>query len=299
MSPLTSVIVPVYNRTTLLRRALLSLARQTLDDFECLVVDDASTDPIQQVVDDFDDRFRYIRRESNGGCTAARFTALEHVRGEFLTGLDSDNVLFPWTLERGGHYLRTYREVDAAIGLFVFPDGLRLRVAEEAKILSPAEFARRDTPASVGVDAVPIYRSSLREEWLRLRRDYFNLDLVFAICLHRSHSVVMVDEPWGRYDPSGADRLTATPDRRELEDVAKFIDDFRPLVGTSPCGPVDIYLIQTWQRLVRARRYRDAAAVADWLRERGVSRSEAVRRKLSWVLQRTLTESLPRPMHVF
>jgi glycosyltransferase involved in cell wall biosynthesis len=50
----------------MLRRALSSIAAQTLADLECSVVDDASPEPIKPVVDEFDERFHYVRRATNG-----------------------------------------------------------------------------------------------------------------------------------------------------------------------------------------------------------------------------------------
>ena len=62
-----TVVVPVFNRQDKLRRALASLRAQTLVDFECLVVDDCSTVPIEPVVTELSDhRFRYLRNGQNG-----------------------------------------------------------------------------------------------------------------------------------------------------------------------------------------------------------------------------------------
>jgi glycosyltransferase involved in cell wall biosynthesis len=58
--PLFSIITPVFNRQDELRRALCSIAGQTLTDFECIVVDDASSMPIKPVVDEFDESFNYV-----------------------------------------------------------------------------------------------------------------------------------------------------------------------------------------------------------------------------------------------
>ena len=104
-APRLSVVVPVFNRPSELRRALASVREQTLADLECIVVDDASTDTIRPVVDEFDERFRYVRRESNGGCAAARLDGFRYCRGTYATTLDSDNEMFPWALERAAKLL--------------------------------------------------------------------------------------------------------------------------------------------------------------------------------------------------
>ncbi|WP_156037516.1 glycosyltransferase family 2 protein, partial [Glycomyces tenuis] len=86
-----------------LRTAVESLLAGTWTDFEVLVVDDASHDNASgEVYDDvldevaaLDDRVRLIRRDVNGGTFAARNTAFEAARGEFITGLDSDDWAAP------------------------------------------------------------------------------------------------------------------------------------------------------------------------------------------------------------
>ena len=272
-----------------------SVADQTLADFECIVVDDGSSQPIESVVAEFDERFSYVRRKANGGPTAARLTGFERATGDLVARLDSDNELFHWTFDRAAHYLRTYPEADAANGLYVFPDGFHARVAAGVKVVGADEFAALSSPEALG-DAVSIVRRRVVEEWLRLRRDYYVTELVFSLSLRviHSHSVVLVDEPWGRFHTTAANKVsTGSLDPRWLEDIEKFVNDFRPLLGSSPCGPVDVALIDMWARLVRARRYREAASVADWMRQRGIPLRTAIRRKLLWASRRRITSLVP------
>ena len=89
-----SVIVPVYNVKDYLRQCLDSLAAQTLDELEVLVVDDGSTDGSGAIADDYaaryPERFRVFHKE-NGGQASARNLALAHARGEYLGFVDSDD----------------------------------------------------------------------------------------------------------------------------------------------------------------------------------------------------------------
>jgi glycosyltransferase involved in cell wall biosynthesis len=281
--PLVTITVPVYNREAPLRRALQSVGAQTMEDFECLVVDDGSTVPIEPIVDEFDERFRYVRRETNGGCTASRHTGMRLAQGEFFTSLDSDNELYPWALERAVHYLARYPEADGATGLYVFSDGLRKRVKDGVKIAGPEEYALRSSRSSRG-DSISVVRRGVVQEWRRLRPDYYNLDVVFVMHFRLTHRVVLVDEPWGRYDTSSPDKIGGRRDPRTFEDMLKFVDDFRPLVGADPCGPVDLLLSGMWFRLMRAHRYRDAAVVWEWMRERGLSLRGTMGQEIGWRL---------------
>jgi len=95
-NPLFSVIIPTYGRPEFLAEAVESVLKQSIADFECIVVDDASPEPVT-VVDD--PRVRLIRRATNGGEPAARNSAMEHARGRFLVFLDDDDLYTPDRLE--------------------------------------------------------------------------------------------------------------------------------------------------------------------------------------------------------
>ena len=93
MTPLISVVIPVYNRCEELRRALASLASQTIRNFEVIVCDDGSTDDIRGVVESFVNRIdlHYQRIENSGGPARPRNVAIRVARGEWISFLDSDD----------------------------------------------------------------------------------------------------------------------------------------------------------------------------------------------------------------
>jgi CDP-glycerol glycerophosphotransferase len=93
--PRISVVVPIYNVESYLEPCLESLAGQTVDDLEALLVDDGSTDRSAEIAEEFarrDPRFKLIR-QTNGGLSAARNTGIDAATGEFLAFLDSDDAL--------------------------------------------------------------------------------------------------------------------------------------------------------------------------------------------------------------
>ena len=93
--PEFSVIIPVYNRTDLLKRAVGSVLRQDFQDFEVLVIDDGSAVDIKTIVDAFaDPRIRY-HRQSNRGASAARNAGIDRATGKYVAFLDSDDVFLP------------------------------------------------------------------------------------------------------------------------------------------------------------------------------------------------------------
>lgn len=95
-----SAVIPVYEQPDLLRDALDSIDKQTVDDYEVLVVDDASSIDFEPIVDAYDDRVRLITHEKNQGAAAARNTGIEHANGEYVAFLDADDTWEPTKLER-------------------------------------------------------------------------------------------------------------------------------------------------------------------------------------------------------
>jgi radical SAM protein with 4Fe4S-binding SPASM domain len=98
--PLFSAIMPVWNRAHRVPAAIESVLRQTCADFELLVVDDGSEDPLEETLRRFaDPRVRYIRTPHHG-VAAARNTGIAHARGQYIAYLDSDNSWRPEFLQR-------------------------------------------------------------------------------------------------------------------------------------------------------------------------------------------------------
>lgn len=99
--PKISVIVPVYQVENYLARCVESLRAQTFRDFECILVDDGSTDASGRMCDEYacqEPNFSVIHKK-NGGLSSARNTAIPQAGGEYLCFFDSDDVLHPRALE--------------------------------------------------------------------------------------------------------------------------------------------------------------------------------------------------------
>ena len=112
--PLISIIVPVYNVVPYLRECLDSVQTQTFGDWECLCVDDGSTDGSGEVLDEYaqkDSRFRVFHK-ANGGVSSARNIALNNVKGEYITFLDGDDVIDLKWFENFVEVLKLYGKVE-------------------------------------------------------------------------------------------------------------------------------------------------------------------------------------------
>ncbi len=115
--PTVSVIVPTFNRASVLPRAIESVLNQTYDDFELIIVDDASTDDTESVVTNFDrDEINYIKLQENKGANAARNRGIHEAHGEFISFLDSDDEYLPHRLETSVNVLK--QSSDSIVGVF-------------------------------------------------------------------------------------------------------------------------------------------------------------------------------------
>lgn len=100
--PLVTVIVPTFNPTTTFSATVESLARQTWQNLEILIVDDASSTggELLELAAESDPRLRVIRMPENGGAYRARNAGILSAKGEFVTVLDSDDLSHPRRIER-------------------------------------------------------------------------------------------------------------------------------------------------------------------------------------------------------
>ena len=99
-TPRVSVILPAYNRESLVARAIDSVLAQTYGDFELIVVDDASKDGTRAVLETYRDhpRVRLILSDVNRGGSGARNLGIEAARGALIAFQDSDDVWLPHKL---------------------------------------------------------------------------------------------------------------------------------------------------------------------------------------------------------
>ena len=126
-APLISIIVPIYNVEAYLRECLNSVIAQTYGNWECILVDDASTDSSASIAAEFceaDSRFRLLRHAENRGLSEARNSGLDSARGELIVFIDSDDYVGPEMLALGVENLADgvdivgfgFEEGDASVG---------------------------------------------------------------------------------------------------------------------------------------------------------------------------------------
>lgn len=102
-NPLISIIIPTYNRAHLIFETLDSVLVQTYENWECIVVDDGSTDGTDGLLAEYikkDNRFKYLINARTKGAQGARNTGILNAKGNYVQFFDSDDIMYP-------HHLKT------------------------------------------------------------------------------------------------------------------------------------------------------------------------------------------------
>ncbi|MFH1985093.1 MAG: glycosyltransferase [Pseudomonadota bacterium] len=110
-----SVVIPVFNRAALVRRAIDSVLAQDTTGYELIVVDDGSTDETPQVLAAYGGAIRVVRQE-NQGVSAARNRGVAASGGALIAFLDSDDRWLPGKLSRQAAYMVAHPEVQICQG---------------------------------------------------------------------------------------------------------------------------------------------------------------------------------------
>ena len=109
MSELVSIITPTFNAEKFIRATIESVQKQSYQNWEMILVDDASTDQTVTIVKEFaqkDDRIKLTELPKNSGNGFARNVALEKAVGKYIAYLDADDLWLPMKLERQIQFLK-------------------------------------------------------------------------------------------------------------------------------------------------------------------------------------------------
>jgi glycosyltransferase involved in cell wall biosynthesis len=146
--PLFSVVIPSFNRVTLLDATLKSVFAQHFTDYEIIVVDDGSTDATMDYLQSLQHRVA-ILHQPNQGPGAARNRGARHAGGSYLAFLDSDDLWFPWTLEVYRDVIRKYNDPSFVTGRpYLFSDGDEWKTLNQSAMAESEGFV--DSLASGG-----------------------------------------------------------------------------------------------------------------------------------------------------
>lgn len=198
-----TVIIPTFNRETMIRHAVESVLKQTYTNYEILIIDDGSSDNTEQALGPWLSQIHYIKKE-NGGPSSARNKGIRHASSDYVAFLDSDDQWEP-------NFLQTV--VDASLetpalglvttGRLVFPKGIpRPRIPNSRlegdlyPLLFQSNFVttsgvlvKRECFDRVGLFNEKLDQAEDYDMWLRIAKEYPIAFLNKYLCRwHQHHS---------------------------------------------------------------------------------------------------------------
>jgi Glycosyl transferase family 2 len=294
--PAVTVLTSVYNGEAYLAQALESVLAQSLSDWECVVVDDGSSDGSPEIARRFaatDSRFR-VHVQANQGPPSARNAGLQHARGRYVAVLDADDVALPDRLERQVAHLDANPDVALVgsnvtmmsgsgheFGLAEYPlddEAIRAQLERQTAFVHSAATYRRELVLDTGgYRGVARYAEDL-DLWLRLAERGRLANLAEPLVRYRVHatqeSITRIEEQVLAVQAvlaSARERRAGRPD--PLDSLA-LLD--RALVNELGVSDAEIArmaaLTAAWWGRVLQRAGDDGGAKCAWAQARDLAR---------------------------
>ncbi|TAF67036.1 MAG: glycosyltransferase family 2 protein [Cytophagales bacterium] len=140
-TPFFSIVVPTYNRADFIPLTLQSIEAQTFTDYEVIIIDDASTDQTAQAVAPYinNAKIHYIRLPENRERGNARNVGAKNAKGNYITYLDSDDLLYPDSLAEAYEYAQKKPQIKLFHHLYHL-------INEEGKVIRKYDFPSLKNP---------------------------------------------------------------------------------------------------------------------------------------------------------
>lgn len=165
MSPLVSILMPVFKTAPYLREAMGSMLAQTFTEFELIVLDDCSPDNAEEILDAFDDpRIVRYKGEKNVGLSNVLNVGIGMARGKYIARMDSDDVSLPQRLQVQVDYLEKHPDVDlVSVGMRLFgakegtwirelnPEKVKIEALFHSPVLHASSVWRKDAFEKLGL----------------------------------------------------------------------------------------------------------------------------------------------------
>lgn len=206
---LVSIIIPTYNRAHLIVESLDSVLAQTYTNWECIVVDDGSTDETATLIAKYilkDNRFQYYQRPVEGirGANACRNYGFDLSKGDYIKWFDSDDIMHQNLLEK---QLNTIdRNIECSVCKIAYYDFENNRVLKENTIYSDNLIEDYLVGDVVFYVSGPLWNRSFLEK----QSDLFDVSITnlddwdFNLrMLYQKPSIVYIDEPLIQYRMHG------------------------------------------------------------------------------------------------
>lgn len=270
-----TVLMPVHDAAGFIGQALASVQAQSLGDFECLVVDDGSTDGSAAIAAATGDRRVRVVRQAHLGLPRALNEGLIRARGEYVARLDADDWSAPERLARQAAFLDAHAEVGLVGTGIVLVDGTGSRLRD---YLYPAGHEVLARQLYEGVNPLPhssimfrrevVMKAGGYNEIFQISQDY---DLYLRLLERHDYRLASIPEPltYLRWTPGSLSQRGLEQRKESL--LARVAAEARRMLDVDPTSGGDavafITMFDAWYWKSREVRY----ARATRLRRRAVA----------------------------
>lgn len=190
-----SVIIPTYNRSKTLGRAIDSVLKQTYTDWELIIVDDASTDNTEEFVKKYtNENIRYYKNYQNRQKSYTRNFGVSKARGEYVAFLDSDDEWLPQKLEKQLISLNKDEFIGCFTGAYKI-QGER-KTSRRPSIKESLLLDILKNRISISMGSTCLVRKDIFEKSGGFREDMtVNEDIELAVRLCFSNNLIVISEP--------------------------------------------------------------------------------------------------------
>lgn len=171
--PLVSIVIPSYNSEKYIADTIDSILKQSLKDFELIIVDDGSKDRTPAIVSEYESPVRLIT-QTNAGVCVARNRGLKEAQGQFICFMDHDDYWFPEKLARQIEVFTSHPEAGVVYSSFV-----RWHISEDAGFPAPDSFDIASIPDEIDPEFSGwIYHHFLIDCWMLTSTAMFRVDVL-------------------------------------------------------------------------------------------------------------------------
>jgi glycosyltransferase involved in cell wall biosynthesis len=233
--PIVSVSIPCFNYGCYLDECIDSVLVQSFQNFEIIIVDDASNDALTTKVltsqEAKDSRIRIIRHSFNMGIAAARNTGVRYSRGDYIVSFDADNVMLH-------EFLTCHLDTlcNSATGFAGFVYGNCEKFGEESRVVNRKPYSFKNLLRKNNIDCCALYRRKHWEElqgykevlrdgledwefWINMaKHGYHGVHIDKVLFRYRAHSGMMT-------------RTSFLSDKRHFRDIVARVQSFHPEVS--------------------------------------------------------------------
>lgn len=204
--PFFSVIMACHNAEAYIEEAIQSVLNQTCEDWELIIVDDASTDKSHIIASKYnlsDQRMKVYRLESNGGAGFTRNYAVERSSGSWLAILDADDLFLPDKLERQKNFITSYH-----CGNLVLVGTGVIQISAEGQVLKAYSYPRESNRIKRNLYAMAkfpphssiVYKASVFNEIGGFNHRFLrSQDLDLWLRISEKGNLASLDEPLIKY----------------------------------------------------------------------------------------------------